>query len=148
MVAQRVKNPPAVQETWVQPLGQEDPLEKGMATPSSIFSWPVPWTEEPSGFQSMGSQRVRHSWAPDTFTSHITEPPQAEKGHGPDVWMPRLNSATRFQAGRCCVNTGPSSWVAGSTPSQPRKIWMSRPFSSMCTVWGQKESPPPSGQRP
>ena len=55
------KNPPAVQETWVWSLGREDPLEQGMATHSSILAWTVPWTEEPGGLQSMGSQRVRYN---------------------------------------------------------------------------------------
>ena len=55
-----VKNPPAMQETWVQSLGGEDPLEKGMATHSSILAWRIPWTEEPGGLQSMGLQRIRH----------------------------------------------------------------------------------------
>ena len=55
-----VKNLPAMQETLVQSLGQEDPLEKGMATHSSILAWRIPWTEEHSGLQSMGLQRVRH----------------------------------------------------------------------------------------
>ena len=55
-----VKNPPAMQETQVQSLGPEDPLEKGMATHSSILAWRIPWTEEPSGLQSMGSQRIGH----------------------------------------------------------------------------------------
>ena len=59
LVSQMVKNPPAMQETWVQFLSQEDPLEKGMATHSSILAWRIPWTEEPGGLQSMGSQRVR-----------------------------------------------------------------------------------------
>ena len=53
-VAQTVKNLPAVQDTQVQSLGQEDPLEKGMATHSSILGWRIPWTEEPGGLQSMG----------------------------------------------------------------------------------------------
>ena len=53
-----VKNLPAMQETWVQYLGQDDPLEKGMATQSSILSWKIPWTEEPGGLWSMGLQRV------------------------------------------------------------------------------------------
>ena len=56
-----VKNLPAVQETWVGYLGREDPLEKGMATPSSILAWSTLWTEEPGGLQSMGSQRVGHN---------------------------------------------------------------------------------------
>ena len=54
-----VKNPPAMQETQVQSLGQEDPLEEEMATHSSILAWRIPWTEEPGRLQSMGSQRVR-----------------------------------------------------------------------------------------
>ena len=60
LVAQLLKNPPVVQETWVQSLGGEGPLEKRMATHSSILVWKIPWTEEPGGLQSMGSQRVRH----------------------------------------------------------------------------------------
>ena len=54
LVAQMVKNLPAMRETWVPSLGQEDPLEKGMATHSSILAWGIPWTEEPSGLSSMG----------------------------------------------------------------------------------------------
>ena len=60
MVAQTVKNLPAIQETQVQSLGQEDPLEKGMATHCSILAWRIPWTEDPGGLQSMGLQRVRY----------------------------------------------------------------------------------------
>ena len=55
-----VKNLPAMQEIWVQSLGQENPLEKGMATYSSILAWRIPWTEEPGRLQSIGSQRVGH----------------------------------------------------------------------------------------
>ena len=55
-----VKNPPARQETWVWSLGWEDPLEKGMATHSSIIAWKIPWTEESGGLQFMGSQRTGH----------------------------------------------------------------------------------------
>ena len=58
-MAQTVKNLPAMRETWVLPLNGEDPLEKGMATHSSILAWRTPWTEEPGGLQSMGLQRVR-----------------------------------------------------------------------------------------
>ena len=57
MVAQTVKNPPAMRETWVLSLSQEDPLEKGMAKYSSILVQRIPWTEEPGGLQFMGSQR-------------------------------------------------------------------------------------------
>ena len=62
-MAQTVKNPPAMQETWIRSLGWEDSLEKGMATHSSILAWKIPWAEEPGGLQSMGLQRVRHDWA-------------------------------------------------------------------------------------
>ena len=61
LVSQLVKNLPAVQETWVQSLGWEDPLEKEMATHSSILAWKISWTEEPGELQSLGSQRVRHN---------------------------------------------------------------------------------------
>ena len=59
--AQMVKNLPAMQETPVRSLGQEDPLEKGMATHSSILAWRIPWTEKPGRLESMGSQRGGHN---------------------------------------------------------------------------------------
>ena len=59
-MAQTVKRLSAMRETQVQSLGREDPLEKHMATHSSTLAWKIPWTEEPGGLQSMGSQRVRH----------------------------------------------------------------------------------------
>ena len=58
-MAQMVKNLPAMQKTQVRSLGWEDPLEEGTATHSSVLAWRIPWTEEPGGLQSMGSQRVR-----------------------------------------------------------------------------------------
>ena len=67
LVAQMVKNLPAMWEMWVRSLGQEDPLEKEMATHSSILTRIIPWTEEPGRLQAMGSQRVRHNWASNTF---------------------------------------------------------------------------------
>ena len=60
LVAQMVKNPPAMQEAWVRSLGQEDSLEKDIATHSSVFAWRIPWTEEPGRLQSMGLQTVTH----------------------------------------------------------------------------------------
>ena len=60
-MAQIVKNLPAVQETWVRSLGQEDSLVKGMAPHSSILAWRIPWTEEPVGLQSMGLRRIGHN---------------------------------------------------------------------------------------
>ena len=69
ILAQTVKNLPAVQETWVWSLGQEDPLEKGMAIHSSILAWRIPWAEESGSLWSRGSQRVRHDWVTNTLTS-------------------------------------------------------------------------------
>ena len=70
LVAQMVKNLPAMQESQIWPLGQEDPLEKGKATPSRILAWRIPWREDPGGLQSKGSQWVRHDWTTNTHT-HI-----------------------------------------------------------------------------
>ena len=100
LVVQTVKNLPAMQETWVQSLGQEDPLEKGMATHSSILVWRIPWTEEPDRLQSMGSQRVGRDWRTNTFHFFITA-----KGY-------RLKSVKEKSArtdGRKAPNR-PSSW--------------------------------------
>ena len=69
-----------MQETWVQSLGREDPLEEGMATHSSILVWEIPWTKEPGGLQSMGSQRIGHDWG--------TEP--VDK-----VWLPLASEPQR-----------------------------------------------------
>ena len=63
LVAQTVKNLPAMQETWIHSLSREDPREKGMATHSSILAWRIPWTEEPGRLQSRGSQTVGHTEA-------------------------------------------------------------------------------------
>ena len=72
-MAQTVKNKTVMQETQARSLGWEDPLEKEMATNSSILAWRIPWTEEPDGLGSMGSQRVGHDWATSLiFTLHIS----------------------------------------------------------------------------
>ena len=63
LVAQLVKNPTAMQKTPFRSLGWQDPLQKRMATHSSILAWRIPWTEDPGGLQSLGSQRIRHDWA-------------------------------------------------------------------------------------
>ena len=72
-MAQTVKNLPAMQETRVPSLGQEDPLEVGMATHSSTLAWGTPWTEEPGGLQSVGSQRVGRAWV-----THVHSPGVAD----------------------------------------------------------------------
>ena len=71
MVVQTVKNLLAMQETWIQSLSWENPLENGMATHSSILAWRIPWTEETGRLQSTGLQRVRHSWTTNTFTGAL-----------------------------------------------------------------------------
>ena len=68
LVAQSVKNLPAMEETWVQSMGREAPLEKEMAIHSSILAWRILWTEETGGLQSKGLQRVRHDWAVNTLS--------------------------------------------------------------------------------
>ena len=73
LVAPSVKNLPTMWRTQVWFLGQEDPLEKGLATLSSILAWRIPWTEEPGGLQSTGSQRVRYDWATNTHILHISK---------------------------------------------------------------------------
>ena len=74
-LAQTVKCVPTMRETWVWSLVREDPLEKEMATHSSIHAWKIPWTKEPGGLQSMGLQRVGHDW----MTSlHFTSRPSQE----------------------------------------------------------------------
>ena len=91
LVAQMVKNLPAMQETEVWSLGWEDPLEKGVAIHSSILAWRIPWTEEPGGLQSMGSQRVTQDWA--MFTYFFIWPPHPSS----PVWnSPASNSLLRW----------------------------------------------------
>ena len=74
LVAQMVKNPPAMLETGVWSLGWKDPLEKEMTIHTSTLAWRIPWIQEPAGLQSTGLQRVRHDWATNT---HTTSPIQA-----------------------------------------------------------------------
>ena len=71
LVAQKIKNLPAMQETRVRSLSQEDPLEKGMVTHSSILAWRILWTEEPGGLQSMGSQRVKTQLSNQRFQPYM-----------------------------------------------------------------------------
>ena len=82
LVAQRLKRLPAMQETWVWPLGQKDPLEKEMATHSSILAWRIPWMEETGGLQFTGSQRVGHNWATSLSSVLAWEIPWTEEPGG------------------------------------------------------------------
>ena len=79
LVAQMVKNLPAMQKTQVGSLSRQDSLEKGMAIHSSILAWTIPWTEEIGGLQSMGSQIVTHDWATNTTTTTTTLLPKEGK---------------------------------------------------------------------
>ena len=86
LVAQTVKNLPAMRETSVQPLGQEESREKGMATHSSILAWRIPWTEEPGGLQIMELWKVRPNWVTNTFTfTHRSHPAHLPNGHYLDI---------------------------------------------------------------
>ena len=85
LVAQRLKRLPVMRETWVRSLGWEDPLEKEMATHSSILAWRIPWTEEPGGLQSMGSQRVGHDQV--TLLTYLLWYAIKEFKWGSDHWM-------------------------------------------------------------
>ena len=78
LVVQMAESLPAMQKTWVQSLGQKDPLEKEMATYSSILAWKIPWIEEPGRLQSMGSQRVRHIWEVGVGVPHILLRPMCQ----------------------------------------------------------------------
>jgi len=82
-----------MRETWVQFLGQEDLLEKGIATHSSIFAWRIPWTEEPGRLWSMGLQRVGHNWATNIFTLYIR--PQKDFPGGPGAKNLHCNAGDR-----------------------------------------------------
>ena len=83
------------QETQVWTLGQEDPLEEGMAIPSSIFAWRIPWTEEPDGLQSMVSQRVGHDWATKhthpTYTNSLYNSTSRKTNNQVEKWAEELN---------------------------------------------------------
>ena len=91
LVTQMIKNLPAMQETQVWFLDQEDPLEKGMANHPSILAWRIPSVEEPGGLQSMGLQRVGHDWATNTFTLFkICGKIQSYVGKWSETWFSKL----------------------------------------------------------
>ena len=99
-----VKSPPAVWETWVRPLGWEDPLEKEMATHSRILAWRITWAEEPGGLQSLRSQRVWHNRATDTLSfsgspcgSEVKNLP-ASAGHGAPSLLWKMPWRRKWQA--------------------------------------------------
>ena len=95
-MAQMVKNPPTMQKTWVQSLGQEDPLEKGMAIHSSILAWKTQWTEEPGGLRSTGSQRVRYE-----LVTNSTKTPKHSPGPTVISTAPASIQPVFFE--NCCI---------------------------------------------
>ena len=110
-VAQTVKNMPVMQETRVQFLGWEDPLEKGMAIHSKnpgILASRIPWTEKPGGLQSMGSQRVGHDWA--TNIHNMQEGQSCEQGAG-ETGTGRAGDVQKARAGLTIYHHFPSSFV-------------------------------------
>ena len=108
LVAQMVKSLPAVWETWVWPLGQEDPLEKEMATHSSILAWEISWTEEPGRLQSMGSQRVGHDWATSFTEAEKQNPSRADPS---------------FSLHCVCWLCMPHLWVKAGVPITGHVTW-------------------------
>ena len=117
LVSQTVKDPPAMQETWVQSLGQEDPLEKGMAIHSSILTWRIPWTEEPGGLRSMGSQS----------NQHITTLPLEKLGRSVlnkrhVLWVDKLrkdSASSRPQLSTGTQDLEDKAWAGFQTPADP-----------------------------
>ena len=104
-VAQLVKNLPVMWETWIHSLGWEDPMEEGMATHSSILAWRIPpWTEKPGRLQSMGSQKVGHSWA--TKPSTAQEDETLKKMHS-------LQKMTSRKLGECYHTKGAGGSMGG-----------------------------------
>ena len=149
-----------MQETWVQSLCQKDPLEKGMATHSSILGWRIPWTEEPGGLQSMGSQRVGHTWATNTRASSITRGEQGLWGVAGFLWGVhclsggltscsdlKMKAMGPWGVSDASVSSEPQ-WVWGVSPALKfpleaqkqncRLVWSWRPvwvLSGTCSVW-------------
>ena len=109
LVAQMEKNLPAMWENWVPSLGWEDPLEKAMATHSSMLAWGIPWIEEPAWLQSMGSQRVRHGWATNTL-------------HCRGVWMQRRDTFVQMIYCKRTENTK-STRISNVNWKDGKSIW-------------------------
>ena len=123
-----VKNLPAVEEIQVWSLGQEDPLEEGMTTHSNIVAWAIPWTEEPGGLQSTGSQRVRCDWVTNTFTSLL--------GWGEEIKPNKLVSSP-VRLGKAALHTWKDTRLhlecycfAGRRKVYPLSLCLVHPYTS------------------
>ena len=117
---------------WVWSLGQEDPLEKGMATRYSILAWKIPWTGEPGGLQSMGSQRVRHNWAANSFTSffkHIKK-----KNYWRLITLQYCSGFAIYHMNRPWVYVCPPSWTPLPPPSPSHPSGLSQGTDFECPV--------------
>ena len=141
LVAQTVKNLPAMQKTWVLSLGWEDTLEKRMSTPSSILAWRIPWTEDPGGLQSMDSQRVGHDWATFTFTfSHIQISINRSIDRSVPTWIHceiigrRLNIAQNPGAERFLERISWGLGEPGGTQRGP-SLYLLSLFSGICPIF-------------
>ena len=122
-------NVPAMQETRVWSPGSKDPLEKGMTTHSSILAWRIPWTEEPGGLQSMGSQRVEHDWAKNTFTFF-----QSAQWKNSVLQIPEHNHILHLEISLCLL------WIQMRRNITIPKVYMEHKLFYKCgiTHWGYK----------
>ena len=148
LVTQMVKNRPAVPETWVRSLGQEDLLEKGIATHSSILAWKIPCTEEAGRLQSMESQRVGYNWSTNTYTPwyHLQVESKVCVLSCSDV-SDSLWSHGLYQPGSSVHGVFPArilEWIAmhSSRGSSQRRDWtqVSHTTGRFFTVWATREA--------
>ena len=137
-MAQTVKRLPAIWETWIRSLGLEDPLEKEITTHARTLAWKIPWMEEPGRLQSMGSQRVWHSWAPFlsfpfSFFNELLLRMWKTKWEGlcqerfkSNMWFPPLFNSLIF----VLVSNSGISWNSGQMPRIK--------FNMLCLTWKTK----------
>ena len=135
-----------MQGTWVRSLGQEDPLEEGMATHSSIPAWRIPWTEEPGGQPSMGLRRVRHDSA--TEQKQLWKTSQTPTATGLLCCRPQpLGAAEWWQVRACRERRGPRGWEADSSGKPPScRQFRGKGGSCLCPQppCGLKQAPSPA----
>ena len=93
-----------MQEMWVRSLGQENPLEKSMATPGSVLVWRISWTKEPGGLQCMGSEGLRHDWSSGSHTHTLTHT------NAITSWLPPWGSGTQYNSGPFERHVGHTQW--------------------------------------
>ena len=136
LLAQTVRSPPAVWETQVRSLGGEDPLEKEMATHSSILAWKIPWIEETGGLQSTGLQRVWHNWTTSLSLSLVSDSSPGRPDHRNKLQSPVPNENAEPAVQKLRISTSLAVlqkeriitiWPSNSTPRcVPEKTWKQR----------------------